>query len=216
MNENIDLTKILEGCPEGTKFYSTVFGYIEFKGISIYNTITFLHNLNVIQYSTNGKLYTYSDAECTLFPSREMRDWSKFERFWDKPKFESYIDLRDINDSMELDSGREIARLEKGKYVVTLEVRGEVRVCYKDSIYTCASDMPKELLQMFHDWKPEYEEIVDCRMNNWFEVFLWKKGKDGELYWRGISDICDAENEDEESIRKSLEEYLDENVKELR
>ena len=26
MNENLDLTKILEGCPEGTKFYSTIYG----------------------------------------------------------------------------------------------------------------------------------------------------------------------------------------------
>ena len=26
MNENLDLTKILEGCPMGTVFYSTVYG----------------------------------------------------------------------------------------------------------------------------------------------------------------------------------------------
>ena len=26
MNKNIDLTKILENCPEGTKFYSPIFG----------------------------------------------------------------------------------------------------------------------------------------------------------------------------------------------
>jgi hypothetical protein len=28
MNENLDLTKILEGCPEGTEFYSSIFGNI--------------------------------------------------------------------------------------------------------------------------------------------------------------------------------------------
>lgn len=114
---------------------------------------------------------------------------------------------------MELDSGQEVARLEKGKYVVTLEVRGTVRVCYKDNIYRCASNMPEELIQMFHDWKPEYEEIVSCDMNNWFEVFLWEKDKDGKLHWLGISDVCDVENEDEEALRTSLEDYLDENVK---
>ena len=27
MNENIDLTKILEGCPAGTMFYSTIFRF---------------------------------------------------------------------------------------------------------------------------------------------------------------------------------------------
>lgn len=30
MNENIDLTKILEGCPVGTKFYSSVYGKVDF------------------------------------------------------------------------------------------------------------------------------------------------------------------------------------------
>ena len=31
MNENIDLTKILEGCPKGTKLYSSVYGEVEFE-----------------------------------------------------------------------------------------------------------------------------------------------------------------------------------------
>lgn len=31
MNENLDLTKILEGCPEGTKLYSTVNGEVIFQ-----------------------------------------------------------------------------------------------------------------------------------------------------------------------------------------
>ena len=129
--------------------------------------------------------------------------------------FENYIDLSNVNNSMELDSGQEVARFEKGNYAVTLEVRGDVKGQYKDWTYKHASSMPEELIRMFHNWKPEYEEIVNCYMNNWFEIFLWKKGKDGMLHWLGISDVCDIENEDEASIRKSLEEYLDENVKEL-
>ena len=36
MNENIDLTKILEGCPKGTKFYSSIFGEVSF--VEIYNS----------------------------------------------------------------------------------------------------------------------------------------------------------------------------------
>lgn len=129
--------------------------------------------------------------------------------------FNSYIDLSDVNSSMELDSGQEVARLEKGKYVVTLEVRGDVKVQYRDCTYRCASNMPEELIQMFHEWKPEYEKVVNCVMNNWFELFLWEKGEDGMLHWSGISDVCDAENEDKESIRKSLEEYLEDNIKQI-
>ena len=28
----------------------------------------------------------YRSDECLLFPSKDQRDWSKFERFWDNPK----------------------------------------------------------------------------------------------------------------------------------
>ena len=29
-------------------------------------------------------------GECIVFPSKDQRDWSKFERFWDKPKIEKF------------------------------------------------------------------------------------------------------------------------------
>ena len=35
MNENIDLTIILKGCPKGTKFYSSVYGEVSFERIDI-------------------------------------------------------------------------------------------------------------------------------------------------------------------------------------
>ena len=35
MNENIDLTKILEGCPKGTEFYSPLCGELRFEEIYI-------------------------------------------------------------------------------------------------------------------------------------------------------------------------------------
>ena len=31
MNENIDLTKILKDCPKGWKFWSPIFGEVEFE-----------------------------------------------------------------------------------------------------------------------------------------------------------------------------------------
>ena len=86
MNENIDLTKILKDCPEGTKLYSTIFGEVEFKHI---------HNFNrTIEYKTNtGRYFDVSyegiffrnyGGECSLFPSKEQRDWSKFTAPWRK------------------------------------------------------------------------------------------------------------------------------------
>ena len=126
--------------------------------------------------------------------------------------FESHIDLSNINNSMELDSGQEIARLDKGNYVVTLEVCGAVRVVYKDCTYKAASQMPEKLIQMFHNWKPEYEEVVFVDDNNWFEMFIWQKGDDGNLIWLGFSEVCDSEGADAASLRKDLEDYLNENM----
>ena len=100
MNENIDLTKILEGCPKGTKFYSSDFGEVTFFEISPYDWEHYpikLHYPNeassrplITSLTKNGQnVYGY-DGECTLFPSKDQRDWSKFVRFWDKPKKEKF------------------------------------------------------------------------------------------------------------------------------
>lgn len=101
MNENIDLTKILEGCPVGTKFYSILQGEVSFISIDIlaeHPIIVSVYNKHVDvivhdSYAKDGRYNSFYDGECTLFPSKDQRDWSKFERFWDKPKIERF----DIN-----------------------------------------------------------------------------------------------------------------------
>ena len=92
MNENIDLTKILEGCPKGTPFYSNVYGTVYFNNINSYGSDTpivfncLIDNLIYLIYLTKeGKAFKYR-GECIVFPSEDQRDWSKFERFWDKPE----------------------------------------------------------------------------------------------------------------------------------
>lgn len=94
MNENIDLTKILKGCPEGTKFWSPIFEevkFVEISKIDRYPIVIKTKHEYLAYFSKNGKyLDVYKDAECLLFPSKDQRDWSKFERFWDKPKVEKF------------------------------------------------------------------------------------------------------------------------------
>ena len=94
MNENIDLTKILEGCPEGTEFHFSVCGIARFKNIDLNDTYPIVvedyHEHVTSHLTKEGKLVDHSDAECLLFPSKDQRDWSKFERFWDKPKIERF------------------------------------------------------------------------------------------------------------------------------
>ena len=92
MNENLDLTKILEGCPEGTKLYSTIFGNVSLKEIvsDCEYPIIISQGIKTIPITKEGKYILYYDGECTLFPDKDQRDWSKFERFWDKPKVERF------------------------------------------------------------------------------------------------------------------------------
>ena len=93
MNENLDLTKILDGCPKGTEFYHTIYGTVCFYDI-ISNSeypIRFKKGKYLINSVTkSGLMVSNYKGECTLFPSKDQRDWSKFERFWDKPKVERF------------------------------------------------------------------------------------------------------------------------------
>ena len=99
MNENIDLTKILEGCPKGTEFYHAGYGRVWFKGIIPYEKHPIRLSLckaNIDDYYTGvtvskkGTHDIHFDGECIFFPSKDQRDWSKFERFWDKPKVKKF------------------------------------------------------------------------------------------------------------------------------
>ena len=98
----MDLRKILKYCPEGWKFYSTIFGdetcvasIDQYEGnpcpITIYHSK--LGKSASYKIARNGHPFAEGCGECCLFPSREMRDWSKFSAYWYKnenlikPKF---------------------------------------------------------------------------------------------------------------------------------
>ena len=90
MNE-IDLTKILKDCPKGTKLYSTVYGDVEFYKIDLDSDSTLKIYVKIwagviVRFDDSGKLELSCRGECTLFPSRDQRDWSKFQP--KKPKFD--------------------------------------------------------------------------------------------------------------------------------
>ena len=93
MNENLDLTKILEGCPKGIAFYHTVYGRVLFDSIDLNSEypIRFIVGKKAINNVTkSGRAISDYKGECVFFPSKDQRDWSKFVRFWDKPKKEKF------------------------------------------------------------------------------------------------------------------------------
>lgn len=97
MNENIDLTKILKDCPRGWKLYSSVYGEVVF--IEVLDNDQDIQRLKFpiklmdesgenYYVSLEGK-HRWRLGECTLFPSKDQRDWSKFTAPWyKKEKFD--------------------------------------------------------------------------------------------------------------------------------
>ena len=93
--ENLNLIKVLDGCPQDTEFYNDTFGVLRFRGIdtSIEYPLMFMDaHGNIRFFTSNGKFFISSSSNCKLsiFPSDTQRDWNKFERFWDKPKIKRF------------------------------------------------------------------------------------------------------------------------------
>ena len=85
MNENPNLIEILKDCPRGTKLYSTIFGIVEFEKIRTDNNYPIVFNYkdkdgnHFWGITVDGRHSIKHDGECTLFPSKNQRDWSKFK-----------------------------------------------------------------------------------------------------------------------------------------
>ena len=80
MNENLNLEEILKDCPSGTVLYSTTYGKVNLLCVSINEAfpIKVSTEYGLETYTRYGKMSFKDDAECVLFPSKEQRDWSKF------------------------------------------------------------------------------------------------------------------------------------------
>lgn len=82
MNENLNLTEILKECPKGIKLYSPIFGDVYLDKIRPYLAVIVTTNKEQDgfkeEFLYDGR-YGIS-GECMLFPSKDQRDWSKWQR----------------------------------------------------------------------------------------------------------------------------------------
>ena len=89
MNENLNLVEILKYCPKGTKLYSTVFGEVKLEEVKENSKYPIMVKPKIggfESFTSSGRWMENYDGECTLFPSKEQRDWSKFKPT--QPKFD--------------------------------------------------------------------------------------------------------------------------------
>lgn len=83
MENKINIVEILKDCPKGMKLYSLIYGEVELSLIDDTNDnypICIKTNLgSLVNFTKDGRYaIRFPTAECMLFPSSEMRDWSKF------------------------------------------------------------------------------------------------------------------------------------------
>lgn len=79
MEKKINVAKILKDKPVNTKLYSPLYGDVYFSYIGTINNICVLHHrFTLSDFFYNGRYTAYKESEIMLFPSKDMRDWSKF------------------------------------------------------------------------------------------------------------------------------------------
>lgn len=79
METKLNIIEILKDKPKNTKLYSPLFGNVYLAYIDIDNdTIEVRHHGRIAKFYGRGTFYGYPESELLLFPSKEMRDWSKF------------------------------------------------------------------------------------------------------------------------------------------
>ena len=76
MKQKLNIAEILKDKPVELKLYSSTFGYIKFNGVHKDKVYFSSEDTNVHSVKPNGKMY--DSGECIIFPSKKMRDWSKF------------------------------------------------------------------------------------------------------------------------------------------
>lgn len=144
-------------------------------------------------------------------------------------------DLTNIRDSMQLDSEQNIATLKAGDYLVTIEVRGAVKVWFNPdtsgesgdgTYYSSPSEFPQELKDIIAgdakiyrkdgdndgiDYIWTLDDRVYVSENNWFELFIF----DGEDDSMPVSDVVDVEGMTPSQVFDTMYDALVEHISQL-
>lgn len=165
MEQKLNIVEILKEKALGTKLWSSLFGDVYFNSASA-NLVTVSHHKALAKFWSNAKLYDYDEAEPTLFPSKEMRNWSKFA--WKKG---------DVLVSME---GSKIlfdkwANEDYTKFLGKIKVLGNSH-CYDTANYSLASK--EEALEFIKS----VEEINNGKLNiETLEIEKQLELRDGDI-----------------------------------
>ena len=161
MNENIDLTKILKDCPKGWKFWSPIFGEVEFE--RNYENKDFF-NVSLVEDGTEWSfvydatifLGNIKSREIMLYPSKEQRDWSKFTAPWyKKEKFDPKT-LKPFNKVLVRDSDVDVWQCEMFSHFCSRETTYPFFCCGSPYYYCIPYNSETEHLLGTTEEAPQY------------------------------------------------------------
>ena len=82
MENKINIVELLKDCPKGTKLYSPLVGECTLEHIhgELKKILISTSDGTTLTFNHNGTYFQMDNSECLLFPSKDQRDWSKFQR----------------------------------------------------------------------------------------------------------------------------------------
>lgn len=185
MTEKINIAEILKDKPKGTKLYSSIFGKVTYVAIC-------LENIKVLcpELYERCERYFYNDGrfhsvgEPVLFPSKEMRDWSKFA--WKKGDIlvNKDANVHIIFDGFEDDTYKNF----RGQYYLW-EEEGSIVSFEEDENYMQTSDFNKANKEDAQEYIHKIEKELGGKLN--METLEIEKPqpefKDGDIvFMKGI------------------------------
>lgn len=189
MEKKINVAEILKDKPENMKLYSPLFGdvYLSYIQDSI---IKVKHHGGITKFFDNGRYYNYPESEPLLFPSKEMRDWSKLA--WKKG--DVLVNSRGLkilfdrwaNGNYTSFYAKTINLVEDGfldTNLHTLESEMEAKSFIKCIEERFGGKLNLQTLEI--QKQPEFKDgdvlFVKCRSDDFIEIFNYSK-KNGDLY----------------------------------
>lgn len=185
MTEKINIAEILKDNPKGTKLYSSIFGKVTYVAICLENIKVQCHELyeRCERYFYNDVRF-HSVGEPVLFPSKEMRDWSKFA--WKKGDIlvNKDANVHIIFDGFEDDTYKNF----RGQYYLW-EEEGSIVSFEEDENYMQTSDFNKANKEDAQEYIHKIEKELGGKLN--METLEIEKPqpefKDGDIvFMKGI------------------------------
>ena len=201
MEAKINIAEILKDKPQGTKLYSSACGKCKLEEaddksfkISFYNSKFGFMNGGEVYLDKNGKLY--DDGECVVFPSKEMRDWRKFD--WKKGDVlvsndsDSHIIFKGFSkDDYTTFEGKHWISVSKKRHVSCLEMQNVQDYHIednKDSAQTYINTIEERLggtlnretleIEKQYEFKDGDVVFVRCKRYCFIEIFNYFKNDD--------------------------------------